>query len=360
MDHQRRCKSEGKSSSTKMYQPSTTDQQRRCKSEGKSSSTKMYQPSTIDDRRCKTEGKSSSATTMTPLLAMEDDRLEMTAAHKVFGVAELLENILLNLDATDILYNAPRVSRFWKECIDGSDALDKNCLFVPDIEPDKDKCDTLLFPDFPKYEDQFTKLKEYLISEGTWMHGLSEAKSGRSYQDSYDDTSKFWLIAHHFDTMNDSDTRMPLTLLDTSLLNPVLRNHFTPQRGCYWSGYEDHIFLRIPSRLLSLKLQEPLRSIETVTSVPGGLKNAVATRPAATKLVVCFKDNSSVCRWYSFERDQGITVDDVMRGVTYFIEEYGDHAVYRQNFWNKIGYPHTSREYQDDRPSGRTKRRRLV
>ncbi|KAI4866727.1 hypothetical protein F4820DRAFT_468617 [Hypoxylon rubiginosum] len=44
---------------------------------------------------------------------------------RVFGIAELLEQILLNLEARDLLVNAQRVSRTWKATIDRSTVVQK-------------------------------------------------------------------------------------------------------------------------------------------------------------------------------------------------------------------------------------------
>ena len=37
--------------------------------------------------------------------------------HGALAIAEILERILLNLSLGDILYNAQRVSKFWRNCI---------------------------------------------------------------------------------------------------------------------------------------------------------------------------------------------------------------------------------------------------
>ena len=54
-------------------------------------------------------------------------------AHRVLGTVELLENILVNLSAYDLLYNAQLVSSSWKCCIVGSILLKRIC-FLESVE----------------------------------------------------------------------------------------------------------------------------------------------------------------------------------------------------------------------------------
>lgn len=53
-----------------------------------------------------------------------------TATMKVFGIAELLENILVHLDCPRTLLLAQRVSIEWKGCITASTKLQKKLYFV--------------------------------------------------------------------------------------------------------------------------------------------------------------------------------------------------------------------------------------
>ena len=54
-----------------------------------------------------------------------------SAANRVFGVAELLEKILLEAEATDILL-LQRVCRFWQATVQGSTPL-KQAIFLTRI-----------------------------------------------------------------------------------------------------------------------------------------------------------------------------------------------------------------------------------
>lgn len=56
--------------------------------------------------------------------------------HPVLGVTELLEKVLFHVEWDDMIVNAQRVSRFWKQCVDGSTKLQKKILFQkPEFGP---------------------------------------------------------------------------------------------------------------------------------------------------------------------------------------------------------------------------------
>ncbi|KAH6858964.1 hypothetical protein BKA58DRAFT_449321 [Alternaria rosae] len=48
----------------------------------------------------------------------------------VLGVTELLENVLCNLSPGDILKNSQAVSKFWRDCVQGSTAIKKKCFLI--------------------------------------------------------------------------------------------------------------------------------------------------------------------------------------------------------------------------------------
>jgi hypothetical protein len=68
---------------------------------------------------------------------------KMSAAQQVFGVAELLEEILDNLSIGDILCNAQAVCTVWRDCISRSSPLKKHCFLLPSLKDEQTSDDQL-------------------------------------------------------------------------------------------------------------------------------------------------------------------------------------------------------------------------
>jgi hypothetical protein len=69
------------------------------------------------------------------LANMRENNADLTAVAEVLGVTELLEEILLHLSLGDVIHNAQRVSKFWRDCIGitnregGAPRLRQKCFF---------------------------------------------------------------------------------------------------------------------------------------------------------------------------------------------------------------------------------------
>ncbi|KAI4619835.1 hypothetical protein J4E83_005692 [Alternaria metachromatica] len=155
--------------------------------------------------------------------------LEQGQSARVLGVVEMLENILLNLSSADTLKNAQGVSKFWREVVQGSNALKKKCFLIAD-EMSEEETD----PDEP---DAIRRL-QYKVGIQDYFETLNDDKEiipltinvGRQCRGFWPD--------------DEYDPRTCESLLDMSRLNPLLRRSWTGKASAIFTGHEKHmIFL---------------------------------------------------------------------------------------------------------------------
>ena len=240
----------------------------------------------------------------------------------VLGVTELLEHVLINLEPADILYNAQAVCSFWKECIQGSNAIKKKCFLVADEISEKDT-DRLLFlgshlPDLGKtllaewrhYGDtedlcRLTKVTPVTLRAlfaGDPLDRRLQYKSGiYDYFNKLDDAKESIPL-----TMNvgregcelyhdrEYDVRIWESLLDMSRLNPLLRQSWRVKASAAFTGYEKHIIFALGDNSLDgceyfTYIREFLETFVNAMSTNESRqpwKTLQISSPAATELTV--------------------------------------------------------------------------
>ncbi|KAL5411186.1 hypothetical protein PMIN04_010352 [Paraphaeosphaeria minitans] len=90
--------------------------------------------------------------------------------HPALGVTELLEQIFVSLQYSDMLLGARSTCKFWRDCIERSNTLKKNCLRIPDFQTEEDE--RLYYADSPeigRHHDSETGFRlTRLIQKGQW------------------------------------------------------------------------------------------------------------------------------------------------------------------------------------------------
>ncbi|KAL5433208.1 hypothetical protein PMIN06_011770 [Paraphaeosphaeria minitans] len=90
--------------------------------------------------------------------------------HPALGVTELLEQIFVSLQYSDMLLGARSTCKFWRDCIEGSNTLKKNCFRIPDFQTEEDE--RLYYADSPeigRHHDSETGFRlTRLIQKGQW------------------------------------------------------------------------------------------------------------------------------------------------------------------------------------------------
>jgi hypothetical protein len=297
--------------------------------------------------------------------------------HPALHVAEILENVLLNLNLEDILISAQATSRFWRDCIQGSTKIKRKCFLVADILSEKET-DSRLF-----LGSGLPDLGEFLVAE--WRKRQHTSDLGQLTAVTPAILRAFFIddpfkrrfqygagIQGYFAQLDDGEAIMQLTinmgregrdylddgvadghtyesLLDMSRLNPLLRRTWKGRGSAIFTGYEKHIvFVLDDSYPEACEYFTHIREfLETIASVVSSDKERRAwetmqvTSTAVTKVTIGLHLPLGGGTTRTFSRDTGITMLDFVDVLikTVRVALYG-YKSWRVDIWLEVGLGH--------------------
>lgn len=279
--------------------------------------------------------------------------------HKVLGVTELLEEILLHLSLGDILYNAQCVNKFWKTCIGigyhegGSSRLRKKCFVEATLmSQEEDKQDPLFlaFHDYP--EDialiaprHMMKYHYFLSKTGNAPFIFSQIRKyftqnfGTNRNALKDYVDEIDIVV---DVANQSNPRLPPARYD---IPPALdkfeenspnkewdKGHYQldnskrhPILDCFdgvsyfWTGYGSHLIFVIGESYKHTftpmkQIMEALVFLLTTEPAGATWKRGMITQPACTEVTVYVPTRNLAQRKHeTFLKFEGVTIEELFQ-----------------------------------------------
>ncbi|KAI4921852.1 hypothetical protein J4E90_000280 [Alternaria incomplexa] len=191
---------------------------------------------------------------------------------RVLGVTELLENVLCNLSPGDILKSAQAVSKFWRDCVQGSTAVKKKCFLVAD-NMSEEKTDHRLFlgaglPDLGKplvadwSRSRHTRSISHMtvVTPATLRAFFADNPMSRrgqykqaiqDYFERLDNDEELMRLTTNMGREermydgSDYDSRPYESLLDMSRANPLLRRSWKGKGSVVFTGYGKHLIFAL-------------------------------------------------------------------------------------------------------------------
>ena len=193
---------------------------------------------------------------------------------RVLGVTELLENVLCNLSPGDILKSAQAVSKFWRDCVQGSTAVKKKCFLIAN-NMSEEETDRRLFlgadlPDFSKSlvaewrQSEHTRdiaeitvvtpatLRAFFADDS--LGNRDQYKQGCHYyfeklEEEEDEVirlrTNMGREGRIYDDETEYDTRTYESLLDMSRLNPQIRGSWKGKGSAVFTGHKNHLIFAL-------------------------------------------------------------------------------------------------------------------
>jgi hypothetical protein len=274
-----------------------------------------------------------------------------TVFAKVLGVTELLEEILLYLSLGDVIYNAQRVSKFWRDCIGitnrkgGSSRL-RQTFFIEAKRMSKEeemrdplfltfdtpepitlnmdrRADLSMYHKFCEKTENapftFSEIRKLFSNNPTDTLALHNYvwQTGMLWGSAKDDTRHARSIEKFVGYCPNKQWTMCQYQLDNKKRHPILDcfDHVS----CFWTGYKSHLIFVIGDRCMDSyeQTKQILKAINFLLNTEpdrATWKCGMVTQPICTKVTVFARTPTPArSEHQSFVNIDGVTIEELFQ-----------------------------------------------